>query len=204
VVREWTRTLSQLAQAGSHAADARATADALLSTADDLVCRGGQAAEAQTALDALVDIRQKLDTQGTNLDLSREQMEQLLSLKDQTISQTRNLAEAAENLELMADVQDQMAKIAGSFGRMRHWIVEILAFEPTFNRAMRSLQPLTELGNVRRMSASELRQVIRTMNDRHPSLDGSSPAASTAETEATPKIEAATSAPLSESARAGF
>jgi hypothetical protein len=104
----------------------------------------------------------------------------------------------------MADVQEQMAKIALSFGRMRHWIVEILAFEPTFNRAMQTLRPLTELGNVRRMSASELRQVIRTMNDRHPGQGGSTAQGSTAETEVTPKIEAATSAPVSESARVDF
>jgi hypothetical protein len=32
-------------------------------------------------------------------------------------------------------------------------------------RAMRSLEPLTQLGNLRHMNPAELRQVLRTMNE---------------------------------------
>lgn len=75
----------------------------------------------------------------------------------------------------MIDIQDQLAKVATSYGRMRHWITEIVAFEPTLNRAMRSLQPLVELGNLRHMSANDLRQVIRTMNERRESQWSAAP-----------------------------
>jgi hypothetical protein len=165
VVRAWSETQAQLTAAASHAADARRTSDELLGMADDLVCRG-DTARAASALDGLANLRERLDDQGTGIDLAHQRVDQLIDLKDRAVSQTRDLADATANLELMTDVQDQLGKIALSFGRMRHWIVEILAFEPAFNRAMRTLQPLSDLGNLRHMSATDLRQVIRSLNDR--------------------------------------
>ena len=88
-------------------------------------------------------IRQRLDDQSAGLDLAAERTGQLIDLKTRILANP-DLADAAVNLELMGDVQDQMANIADSFGKMRHWIVEILAFEPMFNRAMR--KPATAYG----------------------------------------------------------
>jgi ABC-type transporter Mla subunit MlaD len=133
--------------------------------ADELMCRG-ETSTAQAALDSLAAMRQRLDDQGTGIDLAGQRLEQLVDLKNRTINQTRDLAQATESLELMADVHEQLGKIAASFGRMRHWIVEILAFEPAFTRAMRTLQPLTELNNLRRMNPTELRQVLRSLDNR--------------------------------------
>src|SRR5262249_20614423 len=147
-------------------ADARRSSDELFSLTDDLVCRGSNPTAAVEALNGLVDIRRQLDVQGTDLDLARQRADQLIDLKDRVVSATPNLATATENLELMGDIQEHLAKVAQSFGQMRHWIIEILAFEPVFNRAIRTLQPLTELGNVRHMNSTDLRQVIRQMNER--------------------------------------
>lgn len=122
---------------------------------------------AEQGLDALLAMSERLQDQGNGIELANQRVDQLIDLKDRALANTGNLASATENLELMMDVHDQLAKIALSFGRMRHWVTEIVAFEPIFNRAMRSLQPLTELGNLRNLNAGELRQVIRTMNDRH-------------------------------------
>ena len=44
---------------------------------------------------------------------------------------------------------------------------EIVAFEPVITRAMRSLQPLVQMGNLRHMDPAELRQVIRTMKEQN-------------------------------------
>jgi hypothetical protein len=92
---------------------------------------------------------------------------QLIDLKDRSISQTADIAASIESLELMADVRDQMQQMAQTFGRMRNWVVEIVAFEPVITRAMRSLQPLVQMGNLRHMNPAELRQVIRTMNEQN-------------------------------------
>ena len=80
---------------------------------------------------------------------------------------------------------------------MRHWIAEVLAFEPAFNRAMRSLQPLAELGNLRHLSASELRQVIHGIESQRTSQWTSSPAVEPAADDGS-----ASSVPVAESARA--
>ncbi len=93
-------------------------------------------------------------------------MTQLIDLKDRSLAQTADIADAIESIELMADVRDQMQQVAQAFGRMQNWVVQIAAFEPVLNRAMRSLQPLVQLGNLRHMDAAELRQVLRTMSDR--------------------------------------
>jgi hypothetical protein len=165
VARQWASTQEQLAEAESQAQAARRTSLELMGLADELVCRG-ETSTAQAALDNLAGIRQRLDDQGTGIDLAGQRLDQLVDLKNRTIDQTRDLGQATESLELMADVHEQLGKIAASFGRMRHWIVEILAFEPAFTRAMRTLQPLTELNNLRRMNPTELRQVLRSLDNR--------------------------------------
>ena len=75
----------------------------------------------------------------------------------------------------MADIRDQMQQMAATYGRMRNWIVEVVAFEPVVKQAMQGLQPLLQLGNLRHMNPAELRQVIRTMNDRHELQYGGTP-----------------------------
>ena len=54
---------------------------------------------------------------------------------------------------------------------------------------MKSLQPLLQLGNLRHMSPSELRQVIRTMNEqREIELTGTPEDESSAAAEAAPAV----------------
>ena len=145
-------------------------ADDSLNAIDALHARLGatQAANpaALASLDALVSIRDRLDDQGTGIQAAQDRVEQLIDLKNLAIAQTDDLPTATANLELMVDIQEQFERIAGTFGRMRLWIAEVVAFEPTFNRAMRTLQPLVELGNLRHMNANELRQVVQAMSQR--------------------------------------
>jgi hypothetical protein len=141
-----------------------------LNAIDALHARLGETQAANPAalasLEALVSIRDRLDDQGTGIEVAQERIGQLIDLKDQAIAQTEDMATATANLELMVDIQEQFERIAGTFGRMRLWIAEVVAFEPTFNRAMRTLQPLVELGNLRHMNANELRQVVRSLSER--------------------------------------
>src|SRR5690606_28601437 len=72
-----------------------------------------------------------------------------------------------ESLQAMADVQQQLQQMAHTFSKMRSWIIEVVAFEPVLTGAMRSLQPLIQLGNLRHMDPAELRAVLRTMEKRN-------------------------------------
>jgi DNA repair exonuclease SbcCD ATPase subunit len=188
--------------------DAEKSLDAIDALNQRLTLEAGNNHAAEESLDALVAIRDRLDDEGVGIEFARDRVDKLIELKDRAIGQTGNVTTAIETLELMIDVEDQLAKIGESFGRMRHWITEIVAFEPTFNRAMRSLQPLVELGNLRHMSPTDLRQVIRTMNDRRESRQWTATDSdATAPQEASPAPVAETAEPddvppIVESARA--
>jgi hypothetical protein len=66
-----------------------------------------------------------------------------------------------------------------AFGKMRHALVEILAFEPGIQRALVILEPLTTLGNLRHISGAELRDVARLVRDQHKGAAESSAARAT-------------------------
>ena len=94
----------------------------------------------------------------------------MIALKDSIIAQTANLAEAIETLELAADLDHQVQQAVAAFGKMRHALVEILAFEPGIQRALVILEPLTALGNLRHISGAELRDVARLVRDQHKAM----------------------------------
>ena len=173
----------ELAGSTIGACQARDVANQLLSISDNLVCRGSNAEAAEASLEQLITIREKLDDQGTGLELADQRVDQLIALKDRSIAQTADVAAAIESLELMADVRDQLQRVAQTFSSVRQWVVEIVAFEPAINRAMRTLQPLTQLGNLRHMNPAELRQVLRDMNQRGETQWSERPAATPATVE---------------------
>ena len=131
---------------------------------------GSDTPAARAALEGLIQIRETLDRQAPSLDLAAARAEQLIALKDSIIAQTSNLAEAIETLELAADLDHQVQQAVAAFGKMRHALVEILAFEPGIQRALVILEPLTALGNLRHISGAELRDVARLVRDQHKAL----------------------------------
>jgi hypothetical protein len=114
----------------------------------------------------LIQIRETLDRQAPSLDQAADAAGRLIALKDSIIAQTGNLAEAIETLELAADLDHQVQQAVAAFGKMRHALVEILAFEPGIERALVILEPLTALGNLRHISGAELRDVARLVRDQ--------------------------------------
>ena len=90
-------------------------------------------------------------------------------LKDKVLAQTADLAEAIDTLELTADLHEQLEKAVRSFAGMRHAVIEIMALEPTVERALAALEPLTALGNLRHLNGGELRDVARSIRDQRKS-----------------------------------
>jgi hypothetical protein len=169
-VRVWEvseELCQRLARHASTAEVAAETGDSLLQLGEDLLSRGGEAWLAKENLQQLIDIRRSLDEQGADVETARENVDGLLSLKDTIIAQTSNLADAIETLELTADLGRQFHETAMSFDRIRHWMVEMVAMEPLFERARHSLEPLTELGNLRRLDFEQLREMARLVGHQH-------------------------------------
>jgi hypothetical protein len=157
--------LWRLASAEGLTDDARRVTEEILAMEEELRIRGGDTESAYSALERLLALRDLLEDQ-SEVGVARSRVEQMLELKDAILARTHNLAEAVETWELATDLQDQFQEVSGSFERIRHRLVEILALEPTIQRAVRSLQPLTELGNLRRLSPTELRQAARIISQQ--------------------------------------
>ncbi len=108
----------------------------------------------------MIRIRETLDAQAPSLDLAADRAQRLVALKDSIISQTANLAEAIETLELAVDLDHQVQQAVAAFGKMRHAMVEILAFEPGIQRALVILEARSPPWAIlRHISSDELRDV---------------------------------------------
>lgn len=201
VVADWEALQQRLAESAPIGKYAQQVSDDLLAMQADLLCRGGDTAAAKAALDELLAIHDELDSQG-GLDRSQQRMQQLVALrrqidgeeglaqaqrrlgdlihlKDEVLSQTGDLATAIETIELAGDLHEQLGEVIPTLQQFRTWMTEILVMQPTLERAMTALRPLTELGNLRRLSVEQLRQVAENM--RRPSLPSGEAALATSQ-----------------------
>ncbi len=166
VVNQWGQTQAHLIAAQGRTESAQQASNDLIDLAQDLVSRGSDRLAARGALEGLIAIRQRLDEQAPELAVAQDRADNLILLKDKVLAQTANLAEAIETLELTTDLHEQLEKAVRSFDAMRHAVIEIMAFQPTVERALIALQPLTALGNLRHLSGGDLREVARAMRDQ--------------------------------------
>lgn len=161
----------RLLEASQLTDDARARTDALLQLENSLMDSSEDTAKAQEHLDSLIDLRERISSEGYDLELAQERLSSLLNLKDDILSYTSGLANAIEAMESTMELQGQFQKVAGSLDQIRGWFAEFLMLEPTIEHAMKSLQPLTELGNLSRLSAAELRDAAQAIvTNRHANL----------------------------------
>ena len=86
-------------------------------------------------------------------------------MKDDVLAQNANIADAIETLERTVDLTDQYQQASKSFDTMRRWLTDVILMEPTVQRAMQTLEPISELGNLRRISQDELRKAAQVVRD---------------------------------------
>ncbi|MEX0711204.1 MAG: hypothetical protein WD278_02570 [Pirellulales bacterium] len=168
LVAEWSLLAERLAAAAGQTEEARRASDELLALEEGILCGSDVPSrqKASEALDELVKLRGRLQDEGMDVDSASARLDGLLNLKDQVIGQTGDLADAIEALETSADVQRQFVAASQSFDQMRRWMAEIVLLEPTFQRLIDSLKPLSELANLRRLSPAELRHAAQAISDQ--------------------------------------
>ena len=156
----------------AHVTDAaRERTTALLDLESTLVDHEINTGVANENLDNLLELRDRISSEGYDLELAQERLTSLLNLKDDVVSYTSGLADAIETMESTMQLQNQFQKVAGSLDTIRGWMTEFLMLEPTIEHAMHVLEPLTELGNLSRLTSSELRQAARAVvSQRHETL----------------------------------
>ena len=156
---------NQVAQLSGQVEAAQAVANDVQVLADSLVAESGRVYTASSVLDGLVGIRNQLDGAGTDVAQSHETLDNLIQLKDDVIAEGASIPTAIETLEQTNDLRDQFVKATQSFDQVRRWMGDVILMEPTVERAMATLQPLIRLGELRRMTQSELRYAAKLVQN---------------------------------------
>jgi hypothetical protein len=107
-------------------------------------------------------------------------------LTDGVLAQTESIGEAILTLEETADLAAEFREASASFVELRRWLTDVTMMGPMVQRAMETLEPLTALGNLRRVSADELRQAARVVREMRETQMAQAEPQSTAAVDASP------------------
>ncbi len=160
----------RLASAADRTHQARVVSDHLLAIEEDLLNRGSDAELAQLALNDLIDLRHQVESQATKVEKADTTLDQLMQLQDSVLAQSDSVVDAIETLELSVDMQKQLHHARNTMDGIRRMMTEVVIMEPTVRQAMQILQPLTALGNLRRLSVAELRASANIVSHRRHAL----------------------------------
>lgn len=141
---------------------AQAVSAQLVSLEEQLAQGGEQATLASQQADRLIGLSETL-AQDLDIGKSGENLAALLQLQKQVSEQSPRIADAIDTLEVLSGFQDEFAAQIQVLDEMRRDLVEISLMQTTLGKVTRMLQPLTELGNLRRLTDQEMRQVARSI-----------------------------------------
>ncbi len=144
---------------------AKTTVAALNSLKDQLVASGETLEVAQQNTRTLVAMNETLSG-SLKLDESRKNLDSLVALGTTLSSQSEHVAEAIQNLEIMDDFRTELAGHVKSLEGVRRTMMEIAMMESTLGRVAQVVEPLTQIGNLRRLSDDEMREAARVILDR--------------------------------------
>ena len=121
--------------------------------------------QAQTNANQLVVLNQTLNSQ-TQVDAAKQNLTGLIEIEQSLAGQSKQIADSVESLQLLTGLQgefnDQMAQLE----EIQRGFTELLLMESAIGRAVKMVQPLAELGNLRRNSEPEIRAVAREIVNR--------------------------------------
>ena len=192
IVEEVATLHRQMCDLAVSTEEASAVADDVRYLNDSLAAEGASVGRAEVVLNDLIRMRTRIDSEATDVarthqrldrlvdlkdavlaepgtELAQEKLDELVALKDTVLANASTTPEAIEAIEQTIDLNEQFQTAARSFKHIRRWMTEVVMMEPTIQRAMRTLEPITELGSLRRMSRDELKQVARTLRERQAS-----------------------------------
>ncbi len=120
---------------------------------------------AQTNANQMVVLNQTLIEQ-TQIDAAQQNLDGLVRIEKSLAGQSRQIADSVESLQLLTGLQgefnDQMAQLEG----IQRGFTELLLMESSVARAVKMVQPLAELGNLRRNNEPEIRAAAREIVNR--------------------------------------
>lgn len=143
---------------------ANAAAKGLLALKDQVVNRGGNIADAQQNVNRLLGLRDRLAEKGPQIDAADRTATQLMQMQKKLVGEKANLADALKSVETLIDIQHEFQDQVRALDGIRRGLMEFVLMENTVARAVRTLQPLLELGNLRHLDDEQLRQIARSIS----------------------------------------
>jgi len=131
------------------------------------ILAGGEDTErARVTLDDLVTLQDTLNTHSSDVDVARKNLNRLLTLEESLRSRSEDIASAVEALEVLTDLQRDIRQHVESLGGMRRDLMEVVLLQSTVARVVNMVGPLTELTQLRRLSAEDMREAARLIGER--------------------------------------
>lgn len=185
--------------AGEHAQHANAAINALVRVRDAARVEMADIEAAMSSIRQLGELKQQTIVAAQDTDEAREHLTELVAiqsnlvergdsgqaainlksligLQDQLNLQTKDVASAVQNLEVLSDLGDELSQQVEVMNTMRKSLMDIVLMEATVNRVARIIEPLTQLGNLRRLNDEDLRSAAQSVLDARQSRLARKPA----------------------------
>jgi len=121
---------------------------------------------AQTKYQAMVDLFNQIASSEVDMDVASRSLGQLMDLKERLVKETDNVISAVQTLEILGDFQDEFKNRITSLQNMQQDLMSIVMMETTIGRVAKALEPMIALGDLRRLTETEVREAARTILDR--------------------------------------
>ena len=121
---------------------------------------------AQETARTLVAMNESLNSSDLQLSSARENLDSLMKLQTTLSHQSSEISAAIQNLEIMDDFRVEVASHVKSLETLRRTLMDIAMMESTMGRVANVVEPLTQIGNLRRLNEDEVREAARVILDR--------------------------------------
>ena len=93
-------------------------------------------------------------------------VERLINIQAEIASQTDRLVDSITALELLGDFQGEFNGQLSNVEEMRRQLTELILLQTTIDQALEVVEPISELGDLRRLDTGEIREAARMILDQ--------------------------------------
>jgi archaellum component FlaC len=145
---------------------ARSAVNDLAAMKSRIVSEANSVAAAQSEFNKFVQLRDRVVDSGRDIEPAMAALDGLMKMKTELLNATPDVADALQNLELFNDFQQEFGDRVKALVAMRSSLMEIVLLETTVQKVARILEPLIQIGNVRRLNDAELRDAARVILEK--------------------------------------
>jgi len=158
---------NQVTEASADVEAVATSADLLIGLKDRIVAGAGSVEMARQNAGELLALHDSLtDEEHLNIADADRNLEGLLTLQSDLAGRRDQIAKSIQTLELLSDFQVTFTEQIGQLDGMRRELTDLILMQNTIARAVRTLRPLAELGNLQRLGDDEVREAARVILDR--------------------------------------